>query len=310
MPDTGNEIVYHYCSLETFKNIIENECLWLCDVEKSNDSQERIYFEKIMLDQIDLYAEELKNKNNASKEHALCALQLIKEALQNHKAERAPVYSCCFSCSGDQLSQWRGYADDGYGVAIGFDSSIFQKYLPNETFRPVVYDPKDAKAQCKNILEQAVDHFSRLEESLHKSISMYQLYGEVLYSMGIDAIYFKSHFFYEENEYRLMTIDPSDDEESPSLYQIEGHPFIYSSPSVITPDNNQIFQLSEKKWRVSKRGLSAYYEFLFSNIKNDIIKSIILGPKCPAEKQDIIQFLKFNDYSDKINVKCSEGTYR
>lgn len=36
----NNEVVYHYCSLETFKNIISHQCLWLCDVQKSNDSKE------------------------------------------------------------------------------------------------------------------------------------------------------------------------------------------------------------------------------------------------------------------------------
>lgn len=52
MPETDNGIVYHYCSLETFKSIIENKCLWLCDVQKSNDSAECTYFENIMKNHI------------------------------------------------------------------------------------------------------------------------------------------------------------------------------------------------------------------------------------------------------------------
>jgi len=31
------------------------------------------------------------------------------------------AYIACFSEKGDLLSQWRAYADDGEGVAIGFD---------------------------------------------------------------------------------------------------------------------------------------------------------------------------------------------
>lgn len=63
MTNTNDQIVYHYCSLEVFKSIIENECLWLCDVQKSNDSQERIYFEKIMLEQIELCIESALEKH-------------------------------------------------------------------------------------------------------------------------------------------------------------------------------------------------------------------------------------------------------
>lgn len=36
----NEKILYHYCSVETFFNIIKNSCLWLSDIEKSNDYQE------------------------------------------------------------------------------------------------------------------------------------------------------------------------------------------------------------------------------------------------------------------------------
>lgn len=34
------ETLYHYCSVETFFNIIKNASLWLSDIEKSNDYEE------------------------------------------------------------------------------------------------------------------------------------------------------------------------------------------------------------------------------------------------------------------------------
>ena len=46
-------LIFHYASLETFKSIIENHCIWLCDVQKSNDSTERTYFEQVLLEVID-----------------------------------------------------------------------------------------------------------------------------------------------------------------------------------------------------------------------------------------------------------------
>ena len=124
--DSG--IVYHYCSLEAFKSIIENKCLWLCDVEKSNDSAERVYFNNLMLQTVKQYLEQLDPATHKI-ERKRAALQQLQNALSTPQDELAPVYSCSFSDNGDLLSQWRGYADDGYGVAIGIYSGHFQKYL-------------------------------------------------------------------------------------------------------------------------------------------------------------------------------------
>jgi len=35
----------------------------------------------------------------------------------------------CFSAADDLLSQWRAYADDGCGFAIGFNARYFEKLL-------------------------------------------------------------------------------------------------------------------------------------------------------------------------------------
>ena len=41
----NQKIVYHYCSIDTFKNIIKSKVLWLCNLRDSNDEEEiiRIY---------------------------------------------------------------------------------------------------------------------------------------------------------------------------------------------------------------------------------------------------------------------------
>ena len=35
-------LVYHYCKVETFKNILQSKVLWLCDSTDSNDEQESL----------------------------------------------------------------------------------------------------------------------------------------------------------------------------------------------------------------------------------------------------------------------------
>ena len=35
-------LVYHYCKVETFKNILQCKVLWICDLTDSNDEQESL----------------------------------------------------------------------------------------------------------------------------------------------------------------------------------------------------------------------------------------------------------------------------
>lgn len=35
-------LVYHYCTVEIFKNILQSKVLWLCDLTDSNDEQESL----------------------------------------------------------------------------------------------------------------------------------------------------------------------------------------------------------------------------------------------------------------------------
>jgi len=49
-------------------------------------------------------------------------------------------FIACLTLEGDQLSQWRSYADDGRGFAIGFRASALEK-MP-VTILSVEYNPR------------------------------------------------------------------------------------------------------------------------------------------------------------------------
>lgn len=304
MPDTGSGIVYHYCSLEAFKSIIENECLWLCDLEKSNDSAERIYFENIMLEQIDRYTEDLKSKNDDDKERALQALQLVKEAIQNPETERAPVYSCSFSFNGDQLSQWRGYADDGYGVSIGFWVYGFEQNLPNNTFGKVIYTYEQAKETCWDILQTSFQYCKDSNEA-DSDLSYKSLFGaNVFSSLERNNIFFKSSAFSEEQEFRIAILPIG------SRFSSSTHTFIPGGFKLFSNDITSNFCLSGVNFRITRRKLSSYLELSFSKAK-DCIATINLGPKCLATPKDIRSFLALNDYEvSDIEINTSSATYR
>ena len=55
---------------------------------------------------------------------------------ENHADFR--YYVTCFSYQNDLLSQWRGYADDGRGAAIGFDLDVLKEVV---TVSPEISKP-------------------------------------------------------------------------------------------------------------------------------------------------------------------------
>lgn len=107
------EVLYHYCSWETFENIIKHRTIRFSDVMKSNDTQEIFYlFEKYLERQ----GGKKKDISNGMFE---CGLK--------KDFNGQTYYTFCLSKAKDLLSQWRGYAPNG-GVSIGFSTEMLQKW--------------------------------------------------------------------------------------------------------------------------------------------------------------------------------------
>ena len=61
----------------------------------------------------------------------------------------AHYFVCCFSADGDDLGQWRAYANDGHGFALGFATDVLEKSFVNSNSQtndssvstfPITYD--------------------------------------------------------------------------------------------------------------------------------------------------------------------------
>lgn len=85
----------------------------------------------------------------------------MKLALKD--ADGLDVYCACFSAKGDDLSQWRGYGDNGAGVCLGFDLSEIQKKL-DAVGCWVIYGKKDNDAEQAAVAKRIVTY-------LHQTIT-------------------------------------------------------------------------------------------------------------------------------------------
>lgn len=274
-----NKTVYHYCSVETFLNIIRNATLRLTDVEKSNDYAERTFMEALII-------EELQKQ---SEQTALGYIfnQMIEE---NYRTlySNANLYACCFSEEKDLLSQWRAYAGNGTGVAIGFSGKYLERTdqdLYGLKFRKVNYDPEQHRIYAKEQVETII-------KSMEAGKNFFAAMGDVFENRIEENSCRKKPAFAEEKEWRLS---------------------IAMSPEARIGRTGvfQDFTLSEIKVYSKKDQLVTYFDLSFEKIKQQFIKEIVIGPDCKADTRDFYHCLSMFQYdANEVAISKSEATYR
>lgn len=284
MKNEKEEIVYHYCSLEGFLSIIQNSSIWMFDISKSNDCLERSYIYNKIKNRIESELEITPEDLHAWKTG--CKVNEVSDYLML-------TYVACFSERKDCLSQWRGYADDGKGISIGFCKKMLEslpKIMHHKlSFSKVIYDENQQEKYVNKVVEEI---FRNME---HKGI------GKAGIELGANhkdefAIY-KNPSFEEEREWRLIL------NSYPKWKEIKVGDMSFTEPT----------------FRVSNGRLISYVELSFANIKRDFVKEIWIGPKSEVELWDIIHVLwrygyydEVDDYNEKhpILITKSSSSYR
>lgn len=141
---TAVDTLYHYCSVESFVSIVRSRSIWLSSLSLSNDSMEgRLVNTTVMRlaerDALDAATRERLRESLAFTERFFDGLGF------------------CLSEDGDLLSQWRGYAADARGVAIGFSRSYLESLAvssrgsstPGFALYKVEYEPDMHEAQIE-----------------------------------------------------------------------------------------------------------------------------------------------------------------
>lgn len=274
-------MLYHYCSVDSFFKIIESKSLWLSDINHMNDYREvRWAHEKI-----------LRSLRQLDKDHGEGHAQLLLEHLRlNHTMH----FICSFSCEGDLLSQWRAYAMDGTGIAIGFTDHGLPRaaHLPHCNANPelsvgiyeVVYDEANQQAAIDSTLEKFMDRMNT-EDGAERGEAL----PGAVYILGGTSVLFKNPAFAEEREWRLVHT-----------------PLITDGPGGIRVDS----AISQLRHRVSGGRIVPYFEYDFSSkLDDDLIAEVVIGPKCPVTQYDLEMFLQVNGIRN-AQIKRSSASYR
>jgi hypothetical protein len=177
-----NELIYHYCPPQAFLEIVRSRAIWHSAYYALNDLSERRWAYSIFEKAIHLIEEEV------GKEFIEAIRAMVGMALKG-----SLMMISSYSLDPDVLSQWRAYADDGRGFAIGFRAKQMQ--MPAKALR-VLYDEE---AQLRELVGN-FRHIHGYEKSI--GFKYNDEFKSHLFHIGLDLCAYKHPTFREEREIR------------------------------------------------------------------------------------------------------------
>lgn len=312
------KIVYHYCSIQTFLDIISNSTIRLSNIVKSNDNEEIRYIipfvEKAILKAVQEY------NFFASDDFKISGDSVMESLERSFNELSATFYVTCFSEVVDLVDQWARYADHAKGVAIGFSTDEFVKLQTTPYvgywFSSIVYDANHIIQRMVEIITKSYEKRCKYNDELHNFITMTDIINKLILTMLHHAPLYKNHAFSQEREWRLV-YNPFG-----RLRRIHNKFAYFDKINETNSYCSYESKISRKEiaYKVIEEGkqLTSYIDLNFDTIKGNLIREIIIGnqSKLTSSDMDLVSFLKSMGYnisniglSDTITISKSHIPY-
>lgn len=195
------QIVYHYCSFNTFEKIIKSKKIWLTKVINSNDYKE---INVVFIDLYNYIKTEICNKKNTYDNiFKILDCQMEIEKMESFYGEESP-YVLSFSHNKDLVQNWIEYGEEGYGMCIGCSLDFYgiKNGLPhpNANFEnaigscDVIYDNKNFRKKLINVIEAVLCSDKTKMEKVLDIRTTLKYYSAII----------KNDSFKDEKEYRMI----------------------------------------------------------------------------------------------------------
>ena len=213
----------------------------------------------------------------------------------------------CLSAKGDLLSQWRGYAGNATGVAIGFSGKYLKwlsganknPSLPSFYIQKVLYDPSDheeiieptylkisqaikegtlSRPQPMGMVPTSMMTYEEREATETANREMRLKLIREFRPIVLQLFFLKSIAFQEEREWRLLSFLMGNGEDACSH-------------------------------RVADNRIVPYRKVDLIELERGPIAEVILGPKHGTPPEIVQNFLQLNGYG-LVKVARSEASYR
>jgi hypothetical protein len=207
-------IVYHYTNDAGLRGILENGTLWLTDIFSLNDPSE--------LRHGLLRAQRILNQKAATGPQESRLFARLFSSLDGGIHRSGHYFICCLSEHRDDLGQWRAYADDGQGYALGFDTSALEAPFANNHKTPtsepgtflLTYDDSVLDDIHRQLVDKMFDliplaHAKGLPADVQRAYTA-QLATELASRVLHAGLFFKHEAYNNEQEYRFLEVHRAD----------------------------------------------------------------------------------------------------
>ena len=287
LPKDPPETVYHYTNGAGLRGILQSGQIWLSDVFSLNDPSELNHGFGIAVELLNTRA---AGKSPVAREFAQ-GLQSFHRRVGLDKS--ASYFMGSFSSSGDDLGQWRAYADNGRGYALGFDGKALETAfadqgftvsgLPNTDTFPITYNDAVLAGLADTIIEAYfglvdLDAVTRSGVAL-KDVAT--LYTSLTVALVRASMFFKREAYANEKEFRFL----------------QTFPF-----------NETIPQL---KSRVRRYSLVPYKEFDWRSVAPAALREIVVGPAAEARRgREFAEACILESQPESVRICASSIPYR
>lgn len=190
-----NDVMYHYTSREELQNIISTHRMWATDLRVMNDPRE-LRHGREMLDQRVKAA--VRRLRNPLKGKFLRTVQSLSSTLI---ADGSSSFSISFSENPHLAHQWRDYAADGTGFALGWSIDSTCPEIPLRMW--VTYD----RQRQRKLIDELIDlHLTWIAEVVREGVVPEEAFSEAGLSLArfLDVVMqtFKGQKWSIESEFR------------------------------------------------------------------------------------------------------------
>jgi hypothetical protein len=285
----ASDVFYHYCSVETFRLICEKKTLRFSDINMMNDYQENAWGYRIFEEAAGLMLRKPAPPGLEGLDKSF--FDAVDKIISPAQFIAHPLL-CSFSREPDVLSQWRAYADDGTGVAVGFSGDAL-KALPCMLLN-VEYD---RQRQIADMIETLG---SLYVAEMGRKHSRGTEFKEMCMQLAIFKIAFKNLAFKEEKEVRsIHLLAVKTDGNLPRLVDDGG-----------LTHGKDLVNGQPVKFRTRGDGLIAYIDIPLTMPDTcDPIKEIWLGPKNGNWPGNVMYMMSGYGLKE-FNIKRSLASYR
>jgi hypothetical protein len=213
---TPPETIYHYTNAAGLAGILASGRIWLSDVFSLNDPSELSHG-----------FSQLTALLNARIHERLPETKIFSQFFdaflhQGGIQAAAHFFVGSFSSAGDDLPQWRAYANNGRGYALAFDTKTLESAFvlldgmpyPNNSTFPVAYNDARLAAVYLQLVEMALPLVSAPRGRDLENAAIRAYMSELSVSLSMHAVraalFFKHEGYRHEQEYRFFQIFRAD----------------------------------------------------------------------------------------------------